>query len=470
MDRDFNRVIKSENNAQYDKRCSLRTDNPKKILVHRVPYLMTATRLGKVEIVKNRSIWIENGTIQDVCGDVEAESYISKADLIYDASLEGGVVVTPGFINTHAHSHMYLMRSTLLLEEGEDIDQTIAAMPRWQQFETDESMCIAAIGDFTEKQKYGITTTLSQGPSFEAIELAAEKTRQRAFNAVSAVSNSRPQNTVALVEQQIQAKRNVHSIPAVSIHYLYKASDETLREIKRLVEQYNILFTFHLAESEFVRNACVENYGKTEIDRLEHAGLLNDRTICSHAIYLHEKEVERLIDGRVGIAHLPTSNAIHKSGRFALELFYKRGGHNRISLGTDSVISKSRLDLLTESFQTKLTHLNFHALTYAELFKMMTINAAEILGLSSVGIIAPGYKADIAFWALKDRGFIPYDEKNPISLLGNMINHGGRITRDLMIDGVFVISNRIHNFIHETRLLELVQAEHMHIREKFRQL
>jgi len=172
MDRDFNRVIKSENNAQYDKRCSLRTDNPKKILVHRVPYLMTATRLGKVEIVKNRSIWIENGTIQDVCGDVEAESYISKADLIYDASLEGGVVVTPGFINTHAHSHMYLMRSTLLLEEGEDIDQTIAAMPRWQQFETDESMCIAAIGDFTEQQKYGITTTA----------ILARKTRLHSLN------------------------------------------------------------------------------------------------------------------------------------------------------------------------------------------------------------------------------------------------------------------------------------------------
>jgi 5-methylthioadenosine/S-adenosylhomocysteine deaminase len=470
MERNLNHLKKSQKTLHHDKRCSVRTDNPKTILVRNVPYLITATAFGTVETLKNRSIWIENGVIQDVCDAAEGERYSAKADLIYDAAEKGGVVVTPGFINTHAHSHMYLMRSTLLLEEGEDIDQTIAAMPRWQQFETDESMCIAAIGDFTEQQKYGITTTLSQGPSFEAIEHAAEKTRQRAFNAVSAVSNSRPNNTIAFVEQHLQAKQHAYSLPAVSIHYLYKASDETLREIKRLVEQYRILFTFHLAESEFVRNACIENYGKTEIDRLEHAGLLNNRTLCSHAIYLHEKEIERLIAARVGIAHLPTSNAIHKSGRFALELFYKRGGQDHISLGTDSVISKNRLDLLTESFQTKLTHLNFHALTYAELFKMMTINAARILGLKDVGIIAPGYKADLAFWALQDRGFIPYDEKNPISLLGNMINHGGRITRDLMINGVFVISNRIHNFVHETRLLGLIQAEHMHIREKFRKL
>jgi hypothetical protein len=42
---------------------------------------------------------------------------------------------------------MYLMRSAMLLDEGEAIDDTIAAMPRWERAMTDEDYTIAAIGD-----------------------------------------------------------------------------------------------------------------------------------------------------------------------------------------------------------------------------------------------------------------------------------------------------------------------------------
>ena len=95
---------------------------------------------------------------------------------------------------------------------------------------------------------------------------------------------------------------------------------------------------------------------------------------------------------------------------------------------------------------------------------MMTINGARVLGEEKLGRIAPGYKADIAFWKLRDRGFIPFDENDPKTLVGNIISHGGRNIRDLMINGRFVISNRVHNLVNETELLDDIQAAHMSVR------
>ena len=97
---------------------------------------------------------------------------------------------------------------------------------------------------------------------------------------------------------------------------------------------------------------------------------------------------------------------------------------------------------------------------------MMTVNGARILKEPTLGRIAPGFSADIAFWKLKDRGFLPFDANDPKTLIGNIISHGGRSVRDLLIDGRFVISDRRHNFINESALLEDIQKAHMEVRAR----
>ncbi len=97
---------------------------------------------------------------------------------------------------------------------------------------------------------------------------------------------------------------------------------------------------------------------------------------------------------------------------------------------------------------------------------MMTMYGAEMLHKKDRGRILPGFRADLAFWKVRDRGFIPYDENNPVTLIGNMITHGGRNVRDLMINGEFVISNRVHNMIDETELLNKIQEHHQALRKR----
>ncbi len=452
----------------YDRRHSRHQhhrDGYQRVLIHNARFLFTCDAADHIQILENHSIAIEGGTIAAV--EPAADFSPTDFDLVYDAGKRGGTIITPGFINTHAHPPMYLMRSAMMLDEGERIDETIASMPRWERAMEEEHYAIAAIGDITEQQKYGITTTLSHYGVFWPIEYAALLTKHHIINALSAVSNTHPENSPALIRQLVAEKNARYTTrPAIALHYLYKASGEALDEIKKIIDEHGLLFTCHMAESEEVARKCVETHGLREVALLEKHGLLNERAIVSHAIYVTDDEIAKLARNRVGIAHLPTSNVIHKSGTFPFWKFEDAGGFPYLSLGTDSVVSKSRLDLLTEAYQTRITHLYERTVKFGSLFKMMTTNAGRVLHESARGRLAPGAKADIAFWKLKDRGTIPYDEASPITLIGNLVTHGGRTVRDLMIDGRFVIRDRRHVFIDESQLLSAIQEAHMAMRKR----
>ncbi len=439
-------------------------NNPRyrRILIHNVSFLFTCDEKDKLIHKKKHSIVIEDGIIKQVT----PSSKIKKKDfdLIYDAGKRGGTVVTPGLINTHSHIHMYLLRSAMMLDEEETVDETISAMAAWQKDETEESYSYASIGDITEQQKNGITTTLTHGPSFGSAEIAARVCGHNIISAVSAVSNSRPDNTPEMVEKILKKKDKYRAIPAISLHYLYKTPLETLEKVKRIVDEYGTLLTFHMAESLHVVEETRRIHGMREVEILHMAGLLNSRSIASHVLYVTQKEIEKMAEHKVGIAHLPTSNTIHQSGLFQFWSFAEAGGYPYVSLGTDSVVSKNRLDILTEAYQARITHLYSRAIKFGSLFKMMTINGARVLNMSDRGKIIPGMKADLVFWKLRDRGFIPYDTNNPTTLIGNLITHGGRMVRDTMINGKFVIRDRRHQLVNETELLNILQKKHMQMR------
>lgn len=447
--------------SRYTVRCA-RMDDAHRTLVHNIPFLFTCDVNEKLILKQNHSVIIEGDTITAVVPQetVTPDDY----DVVYDAGKRGGVVVTPGFVNTHAHSHMYLLRSAMMLDEEMTVDDTIKAMGMWQRGETPESYTYAAIGDITEQQKVGITTTLTHGPHFDSGEIAARLSGQNIVNAVSAVSNSRPENNPAMVERLFAERDAYITTPAIALHYLWKTPMDTLREVKRIADRYNALVTFHMAESPLVVEETLKRHAMSETEVLAHVGMLNERSIASHVLYVKDEEIATLAQHGVGIAHLPTSNAIHKSGLFAFWKFVDAGGFAHISLGTDSVVSKNRLDILTEAYQARVTHLYSRTIKFGSLFKMMTSNGARVLGMRDRGKIMPGMKADIVFWKLRDRGFIPYDQGNPFTLIGNLITHGGRMARDVMIGGRFAIVNRKHIRVNESHLLDVLQRKHMDMR------
>ncbi|HLN18923.1 MAG TPA: amidohydrolase family protein [Patescibacteria group bacterium] len=452
--------IESESHSRY------KINNPKykTVLIHNAPYIITCDDTNKLRCLEKQSIVIENGIIKSV---MPAEKITKKDfDLVYDAGKRGGVVITPGFINAHSHPPMYLMRSAMMLDEGESIDKTISAFPSWERSMTDEDYTFSAIGDITEQQKSGITSTLSHFSSYNPLEYATRSTKHNLINALSVASSVHPENSPELIKKVLQNNDGDRSKLAVCLHYLHKASPSVLKEVKKLIEEHGLIFTTHMAESKEVVDKCIKKHGGTEVETLEKYGLLNNRTIVSHSIYVSESDIKKMVKNNVGIVHLPTSNVIHKSGTFPLWKFFDIGGQDQVALGTDGVVSKNRLDLLSEAYQTRVTHQYVRTIKFGALFKMMTVNGARILNMHDRGKVVPGMFADLSFWKIRDRGFVPYDEKNPMTLLGNLITHGGRSVRDLMIDGKFIIKNRRHQYVNESKLLSMIQKSHMNMRKR----
>lgn len=436
-------------------------EDVKSILIHNIPYFFTCDENDKIRIYEKHSISIKNNVIKKIVPAEKAEP--DKYDLVYDAGSKGGVVITPGLINTHAHPPMYLMRSIMTLEEGEGLGETIAAMPKWERLMTDEDYAIGALGDIAEQQRYGITSTLSHYGVFNPIDFATYLSKHNLINALSAVSNTHPENSPELIEELF--KNKFFSRPAIALHYLHKADDKTLEKVRKLIKKHNLLFTCHMAESEEVAEECKKRKGAREVTVLKKHGLLNQNTITSHSIYVNDSEIKSLVKNQVGISHLPTSNAIHKSGTFPFWKFHDNGGFSRLSLGTDGVVSKCRVDVFSEAYQTRITHLYHRSVKFGSLFKMTTVNGARVLGFNDRGRILPGYKADLAIWKLNDISCVPFDQNNPITLISNLITHGGRPVRDLMVNGEFIIKNRKHQHINESALLRLMQKSHMSIRK-----
>ncbi|MBU1164485.1 amidohydrolase family protein [Patescibacteria group bacterium] len=443
------------------------TDNIKKILIDGAAMVITCDDRGSLKVWRDKSIVVENGKIKDIFSFGKKKVDFEKFDLIYHAYERDGMVVTPGFINAHAHPPMYLLRSSMSLDRG-NIEEQVVKMAEFEGKMTHSDYVLGAIGDFTEEQSNGITTTFSHYGSFEAIEEAAKLTKQNVVNAVSAISNSHPKNSIAMVERILKKKDKYYTKPAIAIHYVHRASKKQLLQIKQLMKKYNVIFTVHAAETENWVQECVKKFGNRTIFVLEEMGLLGPNIILSHAVHLTEEEIKLVKKRGAGIVHLPTSNKIHKSGIFNYATFYKHKAINQMALGTDSIISKNSLDLLSEALQTRIMHQDKKIVLYEDLFRMLTCQPAAMLKLGKVGKILPGYRADLSFWKLNDRSFIPYNENKPLSLVGNMITHGYGYIRDLMINGEFIISNRVHNVVDEKKLLHELQSAHMRLRKRMK--
>lgn len=437
------------------------TKTPRTILLQGIRFIITINEKNRLEVLENKSVLIENGIIKKIGAKLNSKN----VDLVYDDSLKGGIVLTPGFINMHAHPPMYLLRSTLTLAE-DNLERALAGMAKIEGRMTEEDYYLGALGDFTEEQKSGITTTLSHYGVFDGIERAARESEQQVINCLSAASNSHPQNSPTLVETYLQ-KKNTFTTPGIALHYVWKASPTVLEEISKLLKKYpNTFFTLHVAETEQTVQQCVDRYGERPLAVLHQYGLLGPRTIMSHAVHLTDEEITLVKKTKTIVTHLPTSNLLHRSGQFNYKKFCALGAEKYITLGTDSVVSKNQLNLLSEALAMKTLHQAHEIVSYENLFKMMTSQPAELLGFKKLGKIMPGYQANLAFWKLRDRGLTPYDEDNPATLVSNMITHGGRGVRDLMIKGKFIISNRYHNLVDESKLLQDLQRAHMALRRR----
>jgi len=129
--------------------------------------------------------------------------------------------------------------------------------------------------------------------------------------------------------------------------------------------------------------------GRTPVEWLDRHGVLGERTLCIHVVQAGAADLLRLARRGCAVAHCPLSNAAHGHGSAPLAGFLAHG--LRVGIGTDSVLSVSRLDLLAEARAARA----LAGLDAESALALCTLGGAAALGLDGeTGSLEPGKWGD----------------------------------------------------------------------------
>jgi 5-methylthioadenosine/S-adenosylhomocysteine deaminase len=143
--------------------------------------------------------------------------------------------------------------------------------------------------------------------------------------------------------------------------------------------------------------------GRSPIQLLADLGVLNARPLLIHCVRIDAIDIAAIADARCAVAHCPVSNA--KLGHGTAPLTDLLSAGVQVGLGSDSVASNNRMDLLEEARHALLGQRarlkSFESPSADDVLHLATLGGADALGLAhEIGSLEPGKSADIAAFAL----------------------------------------------------------------------
>ena len=201
----------------------------------------------------------------------------------------------------------------------------------------------------------------------------------------------------ALIQRWHGQGRNSY---AVTVRFAVTSSPEQLAMAGQLGRHHAGLYLqTHVAENrdEVAWVAKLFPEARSYLDVYHRAGLLHERAVLAHGIWLDTHDRALLRDTGAHIAHSPSSNLFLGSGLFDWQAAVDSG--HRVSIATDvgggTTLSLPRT--LAEAYKVQAlrgTRLNAWVALHAA-----TLGAAQALGLAhEIGQLGVGAVADLAVW------------------------------------------------------------------------
>ena len=161
-------------------------------------------------------------------------------------------------------------------------------------------------------------------------------------------------------------------------------------------ENPDCLMQTHLSEQtdevEWVRSLFPD--ARDYLDTYEQFGLLGPKGLYGHAIYLEQREKDRLKEVDGSLVHCPTSNTFIGSGLFDMPGLMADG--HRIGLATDTGGGSSFSMLRTMAAAYEIGQLRGTALHPAQLLWLATQGSARAMWMDDkIGNLTSGHEADI---------------------------------------------------------------------------
>lgn len=361
---------------------------------------MVLTVNAGFEIINDGVVCIRDGVIVRVearkgpVGDYPARDFTDAA---------GGIIM-PGLVNTHAHLPMSIFRGLaddLPLEDW--LNHHI--FPAERLHIRPETVRIGTLLSCAEMMLSG-TTTCCDGYFHEDIVAAAvAETGLRAVLGQGVIDYPapgvpKPARNIEAASVFVSQWRNrfPRITPSVFCHSPYTCSAKTLKTAKTTARQYGVLLQIHVAETEDEADICRSEHGMSPMAYLDSLGLLDERTLVVHGIWVDDDDLDILAKRNAPVAHCPESSMKLAAGVAPVDRMLEKGV--TVGLGTDGCGSNNNLDLFGEMDTAAKLHKVIRkdptVMDARTVIRMATIEGARALGLDRlIGSIEDGKQADI---------------------------------------------------------------------------
>ena len=338
----------------------------------------------------------------------------------------GDVVLMPGLVNAHCHLELTVMRGFL-----EDIDfrRWILRLTNARRSVLDrEALLDSARYGIEEGLLAGVTSYADTGDSGVVMQALREAhVRGINFQEVFGPDPAQCAESIAGLRQKVAGLRYLETPlvrVGVSPHAPYTVSDDLFRATAELARVERLPMAIHIAESELEQRLVVEGAGpfaeglrkrgiavapraRTPIELLHELGVLDVKPLLIHCVRVDDADVARIAASGSPVAHCPASNAKLGHGVAPLDALLVAGV--TVGLGSDSMASNNRMDILEEArlalLAQRARQRSHGAPTAADVLELATIGGAAAIGLADeIGTLEPGKQADLAAFALDPVG------------------------------------------------------------------
>ncbi len=363
-----------------------------------------------------------------------------------------GAIVMPGLVNVHNHTPLMITRG--MVEDLGFAPMYVADIPQGHHLDARETFHLSLLGAY-EMLRAGSTTVMDfyRNPSSCArahAQIGLRSVIAGRIHDADPQALSRGEYSYDPAIGRATMEENARLIAEwdgfddgrircdYAPHAPDTCSDNLLREVARLAGEHGGNIHTHLAQSEAEVRMLAETRGRTPAETLDHAGLLDGRTIAAHCIWLDEPDIARIGAAGITVAHSPIGNA--KSGTIA-PIMELAGAGARIALCSDTM-SGDLFEALRWAVSMQRVRSGAMVLDARTAIGWATREGARALGVDGeIGALTVGRKADLIVLdkaapmlapVVDGYGILAYSANGAcvdISIInGRIVLEGGRLT------------------------------------------
>ncbi|MEL6350965.1 MAG: guanine deaminase [Cyanobacteria bacterium J06627_28] len=409
-----------------------------------------------IRFIPDGLLVIANGKILAVGSYAELKDTYSQLNVThYPAHL-----IVPGLIDTHIH----FPQTEMIAAYGE---QLLSWLERYT-FPTEQKFCdrtyalTVAHHFLDELLRHGTTTALvfttvypqSTDAFFEAAQsrnlrmIAGKVLMDRhAPTALLDTPETAYTDSKALIEKWHGQDRLLY---AVTPRFAITSTPEQLAVAGQLLQEFPETYLHtHLAENEAEIAWTAELFPDCDryLSVYEQAGLVGERSVFAHGIYLDECDRTTLSQCGCAIAHCPTSNLFLGSGLFDLSKAKDPQHPIKVGLGTDIGAGTSFSLLHTGGEAYKVAQLQNQTLTPFQALFLATLGGAQALSLDShIGNFLPGKEADFIVLDLQATSMLRFRNQSCLSRL-QAADFTGEVANPIAADRLEALQSLIFSLL-----------------------